>query len=165
MGTQFSLRVVAGAPGSGKSTVVEACLNSADIVALDVDSLIASASVLANRDIHFAPETWPAYNQLWLDVMHSILRNGVTAVLFAPLAPPDLAPLPAWCCEVRWLLLDCPDDVLRERLSQRQWSKRRIREAIEDAVNLRDTPTEYCIDTSRQTSVEVAEAITKWARA
>ena len=85
-----------------------------------MDRLIESASALAKKDVHFAPETWPADNALWMDVMHAVLESGVRAVLFAPLSPADLQRPPSRCAVVRWLLLDCANDVLRQRLAKRR---------------------------------------------
>jgi hypothetical protein len=163
MGNQFVLHIVTGAPGSGKSTAVEASAGSClEFLALDVDWLVDSASALVGKDVHFSSETWPAYNALWLDVMHSILRNRANAVLFAPFTPDDLAKLPAWCAGIRWLLLDCPDDVRGQRLAERSWNEDQIRDAIDDAAELRNVLGEDALDTSRLKSAEVAEAIARW---
>jgi hypothetical protein len=119
---------------------------------------------LAGKDVHFASETWPAYNALWLDLMHAILRNGARALLFAPWAPDDLDPLPGWCGGARWLLLDCPDAVRRGRLAERDWNESRIQDAIDDAGLLRSAIREDVLDTSVLSSAEVVEAVAQWVR-
>jgi hypothetical protein len=165
MNDQYTLHIVTGAPGTGKSSTVEAFANSpAGAVALDIDWLINSASSLAGKDIHLASDSWPAYNQLWLDVLFAILRNGRDAVLFAPITPDDVNQLPDWCSNIQWLLLDCPDHLLRVRLQARGWKENRIIEALKEAADLRDMCIEKSIDTSRLTPTDVAALVARWMK-
>ena len=123
------LLFVAGAPGSGKSTVVTKLLEKpSPFVVFDIDWLAEPASRLVGRDIRFAPETWEPYGELWFGVLHAVLQNGLTPVLFTPADPSDFAgkPLPAWCAGLRWLLLDCDDETRRARL-QGRGSKKRLK--------------------------------------
>ena len=87
--TPAILRIITGAPGSGKSTAMERFLRrGSGYVAFDMDWLLVSASALAQRDVQNDPDTWPAYNALWLEIIHAVYRNGVTPVLFAPRVRP-----------------------------------------------------------------------------
>jgi broad-specificity NMP kinase len=161
--TSSSLSIVAGAPGAGKSSALQELLAlGAPVVAFDLDWLIESASTLAGRDIHFDESTWPAYTALWLDVVHGVVRNGRRVVLFAPFAPVDLPDsLPAWCGSISWLLLDCSDETRRQRLGERDWGHARIREAIEDAAELRAAiPT--IVRTDDETPEATASEVRSW---
>lgn len=155
-----------GAPGSGKSTVVAKLLErSAPFVFLDIDWLADPASRLVGRDIRFAPETWEAYGELWFGVLYAVFQNGLTPVLFTPGDPSDFAgrPLPAWCAGLRWLLLDCGDEVRRVRLRARGWTGARLEEALEDARALREGVAER-VDTGVLNPDEVAERVLGWLR-
>ena len=165
MNEDCPLNIVAGAPGAGKSTVVQACLAAGTtFVAFDMDWLIGTASKLAKDDIHFNPALWPLYNGLWLDVIHATCRNGLTPVLFAPLAPSDLPALPAWCPRVNWFLLDCPDDILTARLTARAWAHSRIAQALKDAADLRSVLCAPIIDTAQTEPPEIVASLEQWIR-
>jgi hypothetical protein len=158
------ISIVTGAPGAGKTSALEAFLAlRAPVVAWDIDWLLAAGSALARADIRTAAETWPAYNSLWLEVLHGVVRNGATPVLFAPLDPRDLprAVLPPWCGGVRWLLLDCPDEVRIARLTARGDPPDVRKEALADAAFLRSAIVER-IDTGTCRPNEVADAILAW---
>jgi len=76
----------------------------------------------------------------WFEVLHAIVRNGRTPVLFAAIDEGDVEELGdiAWCGGIAWLLLDCGDGVRRERLLRREgWSAAMIDDALADAVALR----------------------------
>lgn len=161
------LHIVTGAPGAGKSTSAEAFLAlQTNYVAFDSDWLIGSASELAQRDIHTDPTTWPAYGKVWSDVLHAAVRNGISPLFFVPNTPEDLEPLKQqeWCTGLRWLLLDCPDAVRRERLAQRnRTDEAKIQEAIEDAAELRDFGFDT-LDTSQFNPSEIAQQLFHWLK-
>lgn len=127
-----------------------------------MDMLIDAASALAQKDIHFSKETWEPYNALWLDVMKAVLVNRREAVLFTPLSPADLSSRPIWCSNIRWLLLDCADQVIHQRLSSRTWPEDRIRDALADAAELRQSGIRKVIRTDELDHNQVAEAISGW---
>lgn len=163
MSEQYTLHLVTGAPGTGKSLSAQTCVQSQrGFLSFDMDALIDSASALAQRDIHFAPETWVLYNSLWLDVLKAVLENGMEAVLFTPIAPADISTPPGWCREIRWLQLDCADQVLSQRLSDRRWSDDRIRDALADAQELRQSGIHQVIRTDELDHLAVADAISDW---
>ena len=159
------LHIVTGAPGAGKTTTLDAFLAlNANYVAFDIDWLIQSASDLAQRDIHSDPTTWPAYGQVWFDVMNIIVKNGQRPVFFSPNTPEDLASLgkPEWCTGIRWILLDCPDAVRIERLIARDgWEHEQIQEALDDGAELRDYNFPR-IDSALNTPLEIAQQILDW---
>ena len=159
------LHLVAGAPGSGKTKTLDAFLAlKTGYMGFDIDWLIHSASDLARKDIFTDASTWPAYGKLWFDVLHTAVRNGQPPIFFTPNTPEDLALLgqPEWCSGMRWLLLDCPDAVRRNRLNARpEWGEARILEAIRDAAELRELVPQK-LDTSAGSPAEIAQQLLEW---
>ena len=166
MGPQRPLHIVTGAPGAGKSTALAAFLRlEVDFVAFDIDWLIQSASDLAGQDIHFARSKWKAYNSLWIDFLLAVCKNRRSPVLFAPFTPADLDNLVSpWSSGVRWLLLDCPDAILRKRLEVRGacWTESRVRDALSDASYLRSQFLGDVIDTNSNSPTKTATHISNW---
>ena len=163
---KLSLYLVAGAPGAGKSTTVEALLRCGSaFVFFDSDWLAAPASALFGQDIRFAPESWEPYGELWFSVLHAVHQNGRVPVLFTPGDPSDYdgKELPNWCGRLEWLLLDCDDDTRLERLRRRGWNEARVEEAFQDAAALRLMVSRH-VDTGKLRPDEVAEQVLVWLR-
>jgi hypothetical protein len=162
---EYPLFIVTGAPGAGKSTALEAFIGlGSDYIAFDIDWLAISASNLCGKDIFTDSSTWPPYNQLWFEVLHSVYRNGIIPVLFAPLDLRDIQNnvLPEWVREVKWALLDCDDETRRRRLTERaNWDDTMIDHALDDARFLRQT-VQYQINTALMNPLAVAENILEW---
>jgi hypothetical protein len=160
------LNIVTGAPGAGKTAALEAFLAlRAPFVAWDIDWLLAPGSALAGLDIRTTAAAWPAYNSLWLEVLHGLIRNGATPVLFAPLDPRDLpaGTVPSWCGGVRWLLLDCSDKERIRRLAARGDQAGVQAEALADATFLRSAIPDQ-VDTEGLSPAEVAARVLTWLR-
>ena len=159
------LYIVTGAPGSGKTTALAALLQRPNpYLAFDIDWLTITASHLARTDIIFDRTTWPAYNALWLEILHAVYRNGKVAIFFSPFDTNDVDQTgqAIWYQHIEWLLLDCDDVTRQTRLSARsEWSDEMITEALSDAHALRKHILER-IDTGTHTPDEVAEAILRW---
>jgi hypothetical protein len=121
------LFIVTGASGSGKTAVFVPLgrLLRGQCVTFDVDWLLDPAGELSGDQ----PIRWPAFRDAWLAVAHGVAQSGMPTVLLGPLIPPHLDGLPGrrWVGDVRFLLLDCPDDLRRERIQARPpWRGRDI---------------------------------------
>lgn len=162
---KYPLYIVTGAPGSGKSTALHAFLElHSPYMAFDIDWLAEAASDLAGKQIYSDPSTWKPYGRLWFDVLLGIHKNGRTPVFFTPNDPQDIERYgrPAWCSDIKWLLLDCDAQIRRERLVQRPaWTEIMIAEALEDARVLRQSiPLQ--VDTGALAPIELAKRILQW---
>ncbi len=161
----YSLYFITGAPGSGKSTTLEAFLRlRSDYIAFDIDWLTDVSSDLAQKSIYTDPSIWQPYSALWFEILHAICKNGRTPIFFTPNDPQDIERFgqPAWCREIKWLLLDCDDKTRRVRLSQRQdWTELMVTEATTDAQALREVISTH-LDTSVLTPDQVATKILAW---
>ena len=83
--------IVTGAPGSGKSTVVEELLKlETPFIILDIDWLAEAAGELAGTSIYFDPTVGTPYLKLWFEVMDSIIKNGETPLFFTPVDKSDV---------------------------------------------------------------------------
>jgi len=119
-------------------------------------------------DIEFSAETMPAiYNALQVD----ITIEGQTTVLTGSLTADQLERLPArkLIGPIHFALLDCPDDVLADRLRGRPaWrgtsSPAKITEHQRFAAWLRARVTPS-FDTSSASTAEVADRIAAWVTA
>jgi broad-specificity NMP kinase len=69
---------------------------------------------------------------------------------------------PAWCNRIRWLLLDCADEVRIQRLRDRQWQEEQIRDALFDAAELRRSGIDTVIRTDELDQNAVIDAINSW---
>lgn len=161
---RHTLYFVSGAPGSGKTTVVEKLLEKPSaFVFFDIDWLADPASALVGQNIRFAPETWSAYGDVWLGVLHAVIKNGLTPVLLTPADPSDFASraLPDWCAGISWLLLDCNDKTRLERLRRSGWEEERLQDALQDAATMRPLILDH-VDTGASSPDEVALSILGW---
>ena len=161
----YSLPVITGAPGSGKSTLVQALHKfETPFAFFDIDWLAAPASALIGTDISSDPTAWQPYSQLWFEVLHASLRNGQRPVFFTPNDPSDfkIYGVPKWIDQLDWLLLDCPDEIRCRRLTRRlHWTTAQTDEALEDAAILR-RQVPNVLDTSTHSTSEAAEFILAW---
>ncbi len=167
MASSHPLRLITGAPGSGKSLAVESMLTlDSRYLVFDMDWLIGPVSGMAGADLRSAEDLWPRYNDLWLEVLHVIELNGGRPVLFTPMSPSDLqSAIPTWCSQVHWLRLDCDESIRIERLKARGESYDSIRTAVEDARKLRRQVERPALDTSNIHPGIVGQRILEWLTA
>jgi predicted ABC-type ATPase len=158
------LFVVTGASGSGKTavTVPLARMLAGRAVVFDIDWLIDAATALSGD----RPLDWAAVRQAWLAIAHGVAQSGLPTVLLGPLMPEQLEELPArrWVGEIRYLLLDCPDEVRRARIDRRPpWRDHDVAEQVRFARWLRaHIPNR--LDTAGCSPAETAESIAAWVR-
>jgi hypothetical protein len=151
--------VVTGASCSGKTAALAPLARrlSGRCVTLDADLLMDSAAALSGSQ----PVNWPAFRGAWLAIAHGVAQSGMPTVLLAPFIPAHLRDLPArrWIAEIRFILLDCPDELRRARISARPpWRDRDIEEQVEFGRWLRRNIPDR-IDTSSGTPDDTAAAI------
>ena len=162
---KYPLCIVTGAPGSGKSTTLKAFLDlHSGYIAFDIDWLAEAASDLADKNIYSDSSTWKPYASLWFEVLHAIYKNGQIPVFFTPNDPQDIERYgqPAWCNDIKWLLLDCDDQTRRERLVHRpDWTEAMIAESFADARVLRQA-IQLQIDTGLLSPKAIATKILYW---
>ena len=153
------LFVVTGASGTGKSTVVEALRHRLpDCEVFDADVIL-----------HVAALGWDTWRNTWLQLAHAIALNGRATVLCGPLIPEHLEDLPArpLVGPIHFCNLDCPDDLLAQRLRARPawrgWTDERTVEQQRFAGWLRSRiqPT---LDTSVLSVDETADRVASWIR-
>ena len=128
----------------------------------DVDWLIDPLSRAA-RD---GEVDWPSFRDAWLHVAHGVAQNGLATLLLGPFIPEHLESLPGrrWVGEIHYLVLDCPDDLRRQRIEARpRWRARDIDEQTDFARWLRENLVPV-IDTSAGSPARVAEAVAAWVK-
>ena len=156
------LFIVTGASGSGKTAVLAplARLLRGRCVTFDADLLIDAAAALNGGQ----PVIWPAFRDAWLAVAHGVAQSGMPTVLLGPFIPEHLRDLPSrrWIGDIRFIVLDCPDELRRERISARpRWRMRDTDEQVEFGRWLRRNIPDR-VDTSTGTPEDTAAAIAAW---
>jgi hypothetical protein len=155
------LFVVTGASGAGKSTVtgpLRGLLPECDIFEADATLQVAGTG-------------WDIWRDTWLRLAHEVALNGRVSVLCGSLLPGQLESVPArkLLGPIHFCNLDCPDEVLAERLLARpSWrhadSGTFILEHQRFAAWLR-MHIRPSFDASVLTPAEAAAQIATWVRA
>lgn len=161
------LWVVAGAPGSGKTAVRPALRRLLPgVVVVDLDDFLPAAGRLAGVDLASpaVADRWPAYNDLCLGFVATVLEAGHDVLLLAPLTPGEVArsaaaPAPG---EVRCAVLDCSDATRRLRLAARPMAPDGIEDAVADAAELRALGLALLPNDGAGVE-ETARSIARWA--
>jgi hypothetical protein len=158
------LFVVTGASGSGKTAILAplAAALAADCVTFDADMLLDAAGALSRGQ----PIDWSAFHAALLAIAHGVAQSGRPTVLLAPLRPGTLESLPAgrWVGEIRYLVLDCPDDVRRQRMASRPpWRLHDLDEQVSWGRWLRAHVPDR-VDTTQGTPADSAAAVAAWVR-
>ena len=159
------LFVVTGASGSGKTTVFGplARLLAGKCIVFDVDWLLDASSVLAGgATVTEIP--WAGFDQAWLAVAHGVAQSGLATVLLGSVTPERVESSVGrkWVGEVRSLVLDCPDEVRRERIEARpKWRLRDTAQQVSFGRWLRETIADR-VDTSQCSPESAARAVADW---
>jgi hypothetical protein len=156
----LALFVVTGASGTGKSTITGPLRNLLPgCLAFDTD-VISQVAALG----------WDTWRNTWLQLAHAAALGGQATVLTGSLTPDQLERLPArrLVGPIHFALLDCPDDLLAERLRARPaWrgtsSPAKITEHQRFAAWLRARITPS-FDTGTASPAEVAGQVAAWIR-
>ena len=176
---QLPLLIVAGASGTGKSTVCHALLAS------------ASEAVLLDGDILWRPEfnrprdNYRDFFETWLRVAKGISQSGRPVVLFnAGMGVPENIERCVerrYFADVHYLALVCDDEVLEQRLRARPaWRKSGAPENVEEqlrfnrwfkekarhgpfAVELLDTTGIYVEETTEQVATWIQSKLSATA--
>jgi hypothetical protein len=155
------LFVVTGTSGVGKSTI------TAPLRKLLPGCLVIESDVI----LHVAALGWDTWRNTWLQISHAAALGGQPTVLTGSLTPDQLERLPArrLIGPIHFALLDCPDDVLADRLRARpDWrlssSEGKVIEYQRFAAWLRARITPS-FDTSTASAAEVAERVAAWVHA
>ncbi len=155
------LFVVTGASGIGKSTI------TGPLRSLLSGCLVVDTDVI----LHVAALGWDTWRNTWLQLTHAAALGGQATVLTGSLTPDQLEHLPArkLIGPIHFALLDCPDDVLADRLRARPaWrhssSDASIIEFQRFAAWLRASITPS-FDTSNTSAAEVADGLAAWVTA
>jgi hypothetical protein len=146
------INYVLGAPGSGKSLIIprlRALLP--DRVVLDWDAFMGPAGDLAGAPIPQTPQTWEPYGRLVRAIADVVLPADM--VLLGVCTPEELTDWP----DGPWILLDCSDDVRRQRLTARN-EPDDIEEVLSDAARYRALALPV-VDTTQLSPDEVAKAV------
>lgn len=132
------LYLLVGPWASGKTTILPQLTRLLpEHVVFDWDAIIPGLSSAYGRDVHTDPSTWDGLRQTWLAVVGSVLAGGRDVVLCGPLQPSDVdrAQLPH--SAIHCAFLDCPNELLEQRLSARGEEKQAIVDELAMADALR----------------------------
>jgi hypothetical protein len=155
------LFVLTGASGAGKSTIPG-----------PLQDLLPGCLVFDTDDIlHVAALGWDTWRNTWLQLTHAVALGRRVTVLTGSLTPDQLERLPArrLIGPVHFALLDCPDDILAERLRARPtWrgtsSEAQIAHHQRFAAWLRARITPS-FSTGTASAAEVAGQVAGWVKA
>jgi hypothetical protein len=154
------LFVVTGASGAGKSTITAPLRN------------LLPGCVVFETDVilHVAALGWDTWRNTWLQLTHAVAVGGRATVLTGSLIPDQLERMPArrLVGPIHFALLDCPDDILAERLRARPtWRGSSSQATITDhqrfAAWLRACVTPS-FDTGAASPAEIAGDVAAWIR-
>jgi predicted kinase len=155
------LFVVTGASGTGKSTI------TGPLRRLLPCCLVIETDVI----LHVAALGWDTWRNTWLQLAHAAALGGEVTVLTGSLTPDQLERLPArkLIGPIHFALLDCPDDVLADRLRARPaWRESSSPATITEHqrfaawLRARITPS---FDASTTSAAEVADRVAAWVQA
>jgi hypothetical protein len=163
-GARMPLFVVTGASGAGKTSVHVplARLLARTAVTFDVDLLLDSAGMLSGGQ----QISWPGFRDAWLSVAHGVAQSGLPTVLLGPFIPQHLEHLPArqWVGPVSFLVLDCSDEIRRQRVAARPpWRARDLDQQDEFARWLRTNIADR-VNTGVGPPEGSAEEVSSWVR-
>ena len=109
---------------------------------------------------------WENFRDAWLSVAHGAAQAGRATVLLGPVFADQLEDSPArrWIGPIHYALLDCSDQVRRERLEARpRWRAHEVEKNISFARYLRER-TDVVVTTDELDPSQAAARLAEWAR-
>ena len=158
---------VSGAFGTGKTTLAPlVAMRLRECFVMDVDWLLKPLSRLSSRELHIDSGPEGALQDVWVAVAGIAAVGGRSTVIFSPCEPRELEGIPSlkYVGESHWLLLDCADDIIRARLSERRrWLANWTDESVVDAARMRGLGLPM-LRTDLEPPEETADRIVAWVR-
>lgn len=159
-----ALHLLTGPWGAGKSTLVPHLARLLpEVVVFDWDALLPGLSAAAGKDAHHDPSTWDGLRTMWIAIVRSVLAGGRGVLLCGP-ARPDHFPRGTFDGPVRCAFLDCPDEVLADRLRTRGEREQDIGGELADMAALRASGY-HAIPAGNRDPRQIAADAAAWVRA
>lgn len=152
---------VCGPPGAGKSELLPYLVDQlVPWIVVDLDEILEPDGTLLGVQVggSAGEANWAAYEALWSRIFDMMTRSGHSVVVLSQIPSVEGLSNPA-SPVTRWILLDCPDEVRRQRLLRRGWSEDRIAECVDFAAQGRRLIREAVTTTPTETPAETAEKV------
>lgn len=159
-----TLFLLAGAWASGKTETVERLLGLLPTMTVfDWDLIIPGLSAVSGKDVFRDPSTWNGLRDTWKAIVGASLAARRDVLLCGPPTSESLVD-PGEDVSVRRAYLDCPDDVLSDRLSARGATGSEIADELSVAAALRAS-SDHRIAVDNGGPNAVALEVVKWVEA
>lgn len=164
MSSGATLHLLTGPWGAGKSTLVPHLARLLpEVVVFDWDALLPGLSAATGRDARTDASTWDGLREMWIAVVRAVLAGGHDVLLCGP-ARPDVFSRGTFDGPVRCAYLDCPDEVLADRLRSRGAREQDIADEVADMAALRASGY-HPLPAGGRTPQQLAAAVAAWVRA
>lgn len=158
-----TLHLLTGPWGVGKTTLVPHLQRLLPhCVVFDWDVVLPGLSEAAAKSAHTDPTTWDGLKTLWVDIIAAVLGGSHDVVLCGP-ATPEMFKERLPHITLRCAYLDCPDEILAQRLRARGESADDIAAELSFAAELRCS-SYHKIATTHLPPEAVAESVATWVR-
>ena len=147
--------------GAGKTTLVNQLTGLSNGVVFDWDLLIPGLSAASGKDVTTASSTWAGLTLLWADIIQAVLASGQNVILCGPATPETFKTHLSAATQIRCAYLDCPDELLTERLRARGETETDIVEELAFAAELRASDY-FPIEVADLTPRGIAERVSSW---
>lgn len=160
-----TLYLLTGPWASGKSSLIPHLARSLpEVVVFDWDVLLPGLSAATGKDARREPSTWDGLRAMWVAIIRSVLDGGRDVLLCGPAIPEDFARGSLASVPIRCAYLNCPDDVLVERLRARGVAEPEVAEEVATMAGLRATRY-HPLEVGERTPSQIAEEAVVWIRA